>query len=191
MMNEENILHNLKLADESAFEFIFKKYFPGLCQYARGILKSHVIAEEIVEELFLSLWENAESINISTSLRSYLYKSVYNRCLKYIRHVKVENKYLGKVPYILCDEELYSSVSYEYPLENIIAKELDNEINKAIENLPDQCREIFLLHRHNDLTYPEIAKKLKISINTVKTQMARALKKMRDALKSYLSVLFF
>jgi RNA polymerase sigma-70 factor (ECF subfamily) len=186
MIDEKNIVKLLNLADENTFETVFKEFFPGLCQYAYQIVKSQAIAEEIVEDLFLYLWENAGNNNINTSLRPYLYKSVYNRCLKYLRHIKVEQKYAEKTNYILKDEELYATYSQDYPLANIIAKELDIEIKKAISNLPDQCREIFLLQRENELTYTEVAEKLNISINTVKTQMTRALCKIRDSLKDYL-----
>lgn len=186
MIDEKNIIKLLNLADENAFEAVFKEFFSGLCQYAYRIVKSQAIAEEIVEDLFLHLWENAGKNDINTALRPYLYKSVYNRCLKYLRHIKVEQKYAEYSGYCLKDEEMYSTFSQDFPLANIIAKELSSDIKKAINDLPEQCREIFLLQRESELTYNEIAEKLNISINTVKTQMARALCKIRDSLKDYL-----
>jgi RNA polymerase sigma-70 factor (ECF subfamily) len=188
MDEERKILANLYLGDEKTFEFVFKNFFSGLCQFAFSIVRSKEVAEEIVEELFLYLWENSDNININNSLRSYLYRSVHNRCLKYIRHQQVEKKYLDNTPYIFTDEEIFGGILAEFPFDELTYNELVKNVDKALQNLPEQCREIFCMHRYDELSYMEIAQKLNLSINTVKTQMTRALQKMRDTLNDYISV---
>ncbi len=182
MTDEKKVLAKLNIGDEKTFEFVFKKYFPELCQFAFGIVRSRIIAEEIVEEFFLYLWENAGSININTSIRAYLYRSIYNRCLKYIRHLQVEKKYIDKVPYVFTDEEIYGEMLDDIPLDENEYNNLVKKVENALERLPEQCREIFCLHRYKDQSYAEIATQLGISVNTVKTQMTRALQKLRDML---------
>ncbi|HEY4788072.1 MAG TPA: RNA polymerase sigma-70 factor [Bacteroidales bacterium] len=183
---EQEFISKLQEGQEDAFESIFRKYFSGLCTYAVGYVKSKEVASEIVEDLFLYLWENCEDLVITTSLKAYLYQSVHNRCLKYLRHLKVEQKYNDHLHYTLTDAELHQPVSDSYPIANLISQELEELVESTIKSLPEKCREIFCLQRFDNLTYPEIAEKLDVSVNTVKTQMARALQKLRENLKEYL-----
>lgn len=186
MIGHPEIIQQLKNGNKDAFEYVFRQYFVKLCSYAQSILKKKEAAEEIVEDLFLYLWENCHDINITDSLPSYLFKSVHNRCLKYLRHLEVEQRYIDKQQKIYLDNDTGEMISPDYPEANLISKELEQSIKKAVSNLPDQCREVFIQQRINNLTYKEIAEKLEISVNTVKTQMARALQKLRSELKEYL-----
>ena len=187
-MNENELIKQLQLGDEAAFEFIFKEHFVGLCLFAEHYLKDTIIAEEIVEEFFCHLWETGKYISINTSLRGFLYKSVYNQCLKHIRHKKVEQKYLEE-QYYFQDKEILEGASGDYPSVNMVIRELEEKISIVIEALPEQCRKIFCMNRYDNKTYQEIADNLHISINTVKTQMTRALQKLRLELKDYLALL--
>jgi RNA polymerase sigma-70 factor, ECF subfamily len=187
-MTENELLYKLKMGDEAAFEFIFRKHFTGLCLFAEHFLTDTHAAEEIVEEYFCQLWEDCTSMNINTSLRGYLYKSVYHRCLKYIRHQKVEQKYLAE-QYQFADNEILGTASGDYPTVNLITKELEDKITSIIDSLPQQCKKVFCMNRFDNLTYAEIANQMGISQNTVKTQMSRALQKLRIELKDYLAVM--
>ena len=188
-MVDLEIIQLLKLGDEKAFERVFKNHFTGLCLFAEHFLKDSHHAEEIVEDLFCNLWENCKTIDIAVSLKAYLYKSVYYQCLKFIRHQKVEKKYKDNQGYFLADNQLNDINSQAYPVANLIVKELEDKIEAEINLLPPQCKEIFCLSRFDNLSYAEIAEKLNLSVNTVKTQMSRALQKLRDELKDYLAVL--
>jgi RNA polymerase sigma-70 factor (ECF subfamily) len=117
-----------------------------------------------------------------------LYKSIYNQCLKYIRHKKVEQKYIED-QYYLNDKEILEGASTDYPSVNLAIRELEDKITSVINSLPEQCRKIFCLNRYENKTYVEIADSLHISVNTVKTQMARALQKLRKELAEYLGIL--
>lgn len=185
---EKTILNNLKAGDEKAFEFIFKSYFQTLYNYAQNILHSGYGAEEVISNVFARLWERRDQINIDESLKSYLFRTVYNTCLNQLRQLKVEEKY--KSYFINYFVEAYTSGS-EFPLEKLIEEELENKISHIIESLPEQCRAMFLLSRDEGLTHDEIAVRFGVSVNTVHTQIARALKRFRDELRNYLSSILF
>ena len=189
MNDDSKIIQQLRKGNEDAFEHIFRQYFAKLCIYAQNILKKKEAAEEIVEDLFLHLWENCNELNITTSLQSYLFKSVYNRCLKYLRHLKVEQNYINNQQNIYIETNTDHMVSTDYPVAHLISKELEQTIEKAVFNLPEQCREVFIQQRIHDLSYQEIAEKLQISVNTVKTHMTRAMQKLRAELKEYLPII--
>jgi RNA polymerase sigma-70 factor (ECF subfamily) len=188
MMNENELIKQLQNGEEAAFEFIFKKHFTGLCLFAEHFLKDSEAAEEVVEDFFCHLWETGKFNTINTSLRGFLYKSIYNQCLKYIRHKKVEQKYIED-QYYLNDKEILEGASTDYPSVNLAIRELEDKITSVINSLPEQCRKIFCLNRYENKTYVEIADSLHISVNTVKTQMARALQKLRKELAEYLGIL--
>ncbi len=99
-MKESEINVRLLKGDESAFEFIFRKYFVKLCQYAEHYLRDKSAAEEMVEDFFVFMWDNCEKIEIESNLAGYLYRSIHNRCLKYLRHENVKQKYLEKEGYL-------------------------------------------------------------------------------------------
>ena len=186
-MEEQELIRRLGQNDEEAFEILFRKYFSGLCLFAEHFTRNKETAEEIVEDFFCHLWDTCHSLSINTSLKGYLYRSVHNRCLNCIRKQKVRQQYIADNQYYFADDEILGSAGQEEePVSKLITGELETEIRKAIEALPDQCRAIFQMNRYENLSYVEIAGKLKLSINTVKTQMARALQKLRVGLKDYL-----
>lgn len=178
--------HQVQQNDENAFEVIFRKHFVPLCNYAIGLIGNKSIAEDITEDCFVKLWQQRNTITIDTSLKAYLYRFVRNRCINFMEHEMVQDKYLKRKRYILYDKELHEPIYPDQPDQNLVSCELENEIEKALDTLPEQCRKIFELNRFDGLKYKEIAKKLNISITTVKTQMSRALTKMRLQLKDYL-----
>jgi RNA polymerase sigma-70 factor, ECF subfamily len=188
-MDEKDLIRRLHEGKEDAFEQVFRQHFLKLCLYAEHYVRDKEAAEEIVEEFFCFFWINASQIIINSSLSGYIYISIHNRCLKYLRQEKVRHKYLENGQYIFTDRELLETVSDDYPDAYLVSRELEDIIEKAINSLPDQCRKVFSLSRLEDLSYVEISDKLGISINTVKTQMARALKKMKVSLKDYLITL--
>lgn len=173
--------------DISAFETLFKENYRNLCYYAEDIVKEKAVAEEMVSDFFLKFWEDREDIVIRISLTAYIYTSVRNNCLKYLEHLKVLQKYKSYATYTLQNSDLLFPTS-AYPINRLISKEIVSEIENAIGLLPEQCRIIFNKSRFEELTYDEIAKELNISINTVRTQMSRALVKLRENLKEYLPV---
>jgi len=187
--NEKNIFDNLRMGDEKAFEYVFNTYYARLYNYAKIILKNNHEAEEVVEETFIKIWENRSKIIIDTSLKSYLFRSVYNLCLNQIKHTDVQNRYKAYFTQHVLSDEHGQFLNNDFPLSSIIEKELENSIEQAIQSLPEYCREIFLMSRYQNLKNEEIAEKLGVSINTVRTQISRALAKLRELLKEYIPFL--
>lgn len=145
-------------------------------------VKDYESAREIVQEAFISLWEKRVIIDPEKQVKSYLSATVHNRCLNFLRDNKRFNGSL------LSLEHLYPENSY-VPPNHLVEKEIQMKIGKAIDELPEKCREIFRLNRFEHLKYQEIADKLGISVKTVETQMSKALQHMRIHLKEYLSLL--
>jgi RNA polymerase sigma-70 factor, ECF subfamily len=191
MKSEKELLQLLKNGDENSIKFIFEAYYEGLCLFAESITKNHQIAEEIVEDIFIHLWMNANNSVITVSLKSYLYRSVHNNCLKYLDKIRVQKKVMDNFPYYLLDNELLHPITPDYPISNLILQELEEKASQVLDSLPTQCRKIYHLNRFENLSYSEIAKKLDISVGTVKTQMSRAFQKLREALKEYIPLLIY
>jgi RNA polymerase sigma-70 factor (ECF subfamily) len=187
--NDNFYLNEVKSGNEVAFKSLFNQYYDGMCLYANSIVHDYEAAEEIVEDIFVYLWCNISKISILTSLKSYLYRSVHNNCLKYIDKLKTRNKHLEISNYLLEDAEILYPYNENIPLSEIIIKEIEEKAETVLQSLPDQCREIYLLNRYENLSYAEIAAKLNISVSTVKTQMGRAFQKFREILKDYIPLL--
>jgi len=182
MLSTDNIaVKELKNGNKKTFERIFKTYYRTLCFYAEGMTGEKEAAEEIVSDFFLKLWENREIIYITTSLQAYLYKGVYNNSLKYLEHLKVLRKYREHVRYITENRDLFLAQD-DNPLSMLTSQETAAEIEHAINALPAQCKEVFELVRMEELSYQEVAKRLGVSINTVRTQITRAMTKLRESL---------
>lgn len=177
--NDHDLFIRIKESDEKAFEALFRSYYPYLCLYATRLLKDTQMAEETVQDLFARLWEKRSQTVIETSVKNYLFRSVKNQCLNYIKHNQIKLLYAQKV---LAEGEISNSEEYESEIELI------QKIEKSIESLPDKRREIFRLNRLEGLKYREIAEKLNISVKTVEAQMGLALKSLREKLRDFLPV---
>lgn len=175
---ERNILKKLSKGDLTTFEKIFKMYYKELCFFAKKYLVDMDEAEEVVQDMFYTIWQNKESLNIKQSLKAYLYTSTKNRCLKKIRSKQYEEKYRSYVKQSKPD-------MVTTPYEEINAKELDILIEETLRSLPERTRKIFKMSRYEGLKYQEIANKLSISIKTVEANMGKALKIFRRNLLEY------
>jgi RNA polymerase sigma-70 factor (family 1) len=178
-LTEKKHLYGLRSGDIIVFEMIFSTHYQPLCNYAFTFVRDKDEAEEIVQGAFLMVWEKRESIEIRTSLKSYLYTMVRNACLNVIKHQKVRQRHAAR-QFAVTDQS-QDSVSNQ-----VMAAELEERIQDAMESLPEQCRMVFKLSRFEELKYAEIADQLNISIKTVENHMGKALKIMRQQLKDYL-----
>lgn len=177
MLQTDDVVIKLKEKDEKAFELVFRKYYPELCGFALKYVQNQDVAEELVQELFCTLWKKLDNLVINTSLKSYLYSAVRNAAFNYFKHQEVTNRYTA---YQLERGETHT---HENTME---VKELQSQIDKAVQSLPEKCREVFRLSRFEHKKYKEIAEELNISIKTVENQMGKALSVMRKELGSYL-----
>ena len=177
---EQEIIKKIKLGDRHAFEYLFKSYYALLCHYAFDLLKNEETAKEAVQEILIKIWENKENLNISASIRSYLYRSVHNQCLNWIKHNQViknlQDKYYEEIHQ---NADLLQYSEEENILEDYFYDGLEHDLKEAVQSLPEQCRIVFKMSRFDHLRHDQISQDLNISVNTVKTQIGRALEKIR------------
>lgn len=178
-LSETEVLMKIQSGNESAYEMIFRTYYNPLCRYAYSFLEDKEEAEEVVQSAFITVWEKRNSLQIQTSLKSYLYRMVRNGCLNVIKHEKVKQQHVAH-------EMAVTEVSYESVSQKVYATELESKIAEAMKALPEQCRLVFQLSRFEELKYQEIADQLQISVKTVENHMGKALRIMREQLKEYL-----
>jgi RNA polymerase sigma-70 factor (ECF subfamily) len=180
-LEDKKVLTRIKEGDIKQYELIFREYYERLCHFAMKYVKNNEQSEGVVQDTFYNIWKNHKTINITTSLKSYLYTAVRNNCLQELRtrslDIKYENYYKSHY--------MNESIS---PVDELNAKELSGVINKALNSLPERCREIFKMSRYEGLKYHEIADKLSISIKTVEANMGKALKQFRIYLKDFAEV---
>lgn len=179
-MTDERRLETGRGMDQREFEELFKTYFTPLMAFSRRILGNEDDAREVVHQVFINLWEKRNEIDLSASLKSYLFTSVNNRSLNVIRDRKK-----------FSDEEVPEEAEAWDAESRMEAMELEEQVRGAIEALPERCREIFKLNRFEGLRYSEIASRLDLSVKTVENQMSKALKILREQLGKYLMVLWW
>lgn len=169
----------LRQGDVKAFEKIFKASYPSLVQYAWKILNDREDAEEMVQQVFVTVWEKRKEINVQTSLQSYLYRAVHNRSLNFIEKNKVRQMYATQNA---------ETNQYAEPNTQLQHAELQAQFQLALAKLPEQCRKVFELSRFEGLKYAEIAGRMGIAVKTVENQMGKALRILREELKDFLTL---
>ncbi|HIX27094.1 MAG TPA: RNA polymerase sigma-70 factor [Candidatus Barnesiella excrementigallinarum] len=188
-INENNIIERLRRGEEDAFRYIYDTYYGYLCAIAKGYLSDNEAAETVVGDVIYNIWEMRENLNIHTSLRSYLIRSVKNRSINYLQQEYISKKIsINSLPEYTEIESFYF-IEKEHPLEKVLESELEKTIAAAIGNLPEECRTAFILSRIYNKKYDEIADQMGISVNTVKYHIKNALSKLRLELKDYLIIL--
>lgn len=168
------MIQGLRSGRESSYEQLFRDYYRPLTVFALRYLSDIDLAKELVQDLFVHLYETRRTILISTSLESYLYQSVRNRCLNQIKQWKTRKEHLEKFK---SEQELAGD------LEATIEKnELEHAIFNIVSSLPPQCQRVFILSRVKGITNSEIAEQLEISKRTVETHISNALSTLREKL---------
>lgn len=183
---EITLVEEIRIGNIKSFELIFKGFYPRLCKYAYSLIKDYDLASDIVKDFFVKWWENREKIEIKQSLSGYLYRSVHNLAINHIKRSQSKLELISESDLENSFGDLSGNITQEFAHHHLEMEEMEVVIGKAIDKLPDQCREIFILSRIEQLTHEEIAQKIGISANTVKVQIYRALIKLRTDLKDYL-----
>ena len=186
---ETLIVEQLKTGNEDAYQYIYDRHYALLCHVANGYVKDHFLAETIVGDTIFHLWEIRETLEISVSIRSYLLRAVRNRCINYLNSEweKREISFSSLMPDEITDDKM--TISDSHPLGTLLERELEEEIYKAIDKLPDECRRIFDKSRFEGKSYEEISQELGISVNTVKYHIKNALASLQKNLSKYLITL--
>ena len=173
---DQEILKRLKANDEGAVRWLFSTYFSPLAGVAYRIVQDQDAAKDIVQDVFVRLWTHRDTLQITTSLNSYLRRSVVNASIDHKRRFYEKNKQSleGQGEW----EDVTTTAE-----EKLREEDTKQQINRAISTLPERCRLIFILSRYEELTYAQIAEKLDISVKTVENQMTKALKVLKKKLK--------
>ena len=183
IQKEKQLFNDFQHGSQEMFDYFFEKYYQGLCVYACRMLKSNSEAEDLVQDFFVRFLENRKNIRIDNSLKSYFIRSIHNRCLDLIAHQKVKTEHEQYRIKMMTEEDFQ-----EYPL---LDNELKQQIERAIQNLPDAIRGTFILNRFEGLNYQQIAAQEDISVKTVEYRISKALGILRKDLGDYLLLLLF
>ena len=178
MSTENELLQQIKESDKKAFELLFRLYYQPLKKFAAKLLNNTEQAEDLVQEVFVQFWESRNSIK-QTALKSYFYTIVKNKALNQLRHLKVQQKHIAEI--------LHTSDEFIETEEN--NEEVKLKLLMSIEKLPTQCKKVFIMSRMDGLKQKEIAEELNISVKTVKNQIGKALKVLREELKVFYTLL--
>lgn len=160
-------------------ESLFDQYFNCLVVHASKYIKSYAEAEEIVQDIFVKVWNEMNNFPDDINYKAYLFRSVQNSCFNYIKHKKVIEKH-----------KKHTAYSQNF-FDNQEEPEIYEAVDKAINELPEKCYEIFVMSRFEELKYHEIADTLGISQKTVEKYMTKSLKLLKEKLKDFIPVIFF
>lgn len=158
---------------KSDFEVLFRSHYKALVGYANRLVANVEVSEDLVQQVFVNLWERRDQIEIEGSHRSYLLRSVHNACLNHFKHEQVKKDHATHALITESNSESHDLLEEE---------ELRERVFKHINELPEQCRKIFTMNRLDGLKYQQIADELNLSVKTVENQMGKALKHMREKL---------
>ena len=183
-----NISEKKVIEDVHSFNEFFQTHYEWAYAVALTFVHDNYVAEDIVAESFVALWENRAKIH--PSVRPYLLKIIRNKCLNHIRHLRTQEKLKDAVKeqMLVCQENYI--LDSEHPFNYVEQKEMRQIIDEAIEQLPPKCRQIFIMNHFDEKTYKEISETLKLSENTIKTQLRIAFAKLRTLLKDRFILIF-
>ncbi len=174
-------MNNAHVSDKEMyrlFEELFQQFFEPLVSYAYHYVNDWQVAEDIVQDSFLSLWINKEMVNINDPLKPYLYRSVYNKSINYLQKASVQRQVDPEDTDALINQIILDFNQYD----TLLAKDIAHEIDAYIETLPPQCKNVFRLSRKDQLRNKEIATQLNISEKAVEKHISRALTGIRQHL---------
>lgn len=177
---------------KDGFSEIYDVYFPKLLRFTQTYLISEDESENIVQEIFIYLWEHRDIIETLQNLNAYLFTLAKNCCIDYFRKEMVRDIRKGSLSEIENRElqlKLYSLEAFDN--DRLSDADIEEILNNAINRLPERCREIFIMSRLQNLRYKEIAIRLNVSPNTVENQIAIALRKLKEELKDYFPLFVF
>ena len=170
-MNQEEFIQQINTKQEAAFNDLFEVFYRYLVLYAMRHVQQQEVAEDIVQEVFVAIWESDKEYNTFHGFRSFLYDSVKNSCLNYLKHKAVEKRYEAYVQKEQEEDEDF----------RLMREEMYREVYRVVNELPDRCREVFGCHLQGKKN-EEIAQLLSLSIETVKTQKRKAMRVLREEL---------
>jgi RNA polymerase sigma-70 factor (ECF subfamily) len=185
LYNDVELMREIKADNMFAFDVLYKKYSKKVFKFGYSILKSTEESENLIQDVFLNLWENRHKVENDSSIKSYVFTITYNSAISVLRKKAREEKF---IEYLKSLQELHeepANAEIEY-------NELSDKLDRIINKLPKRQREVYHLHKIEGLSYKQIAERLGISVNTIENHMAGALRTIRNNLGTYslVSILF-
>lgn len=180
---DQDLLRLICERDEQAFTALYERYYLALCKKAFQRVPSRPLVEEMVQDVFVNLWMKAAELDAAGNIRAYLYATLRNKVLHQIRMEYTRALYLKKITAEAREPRQAPG------LQAIYARETEEYFAKTIDTLPPQCREAFMLSRFEELSYKEIAERMRLSVNTVEKHVGKALRILRMRMNSYSEVL--
>jgi RNA polymerase sigma-70 factor (ECF subfamily) len=171
-VDDRAVLDRIRAGDASAFEQVVKTYYPGLAASAYRIVRSRAMAEDVVQDVLLRMWERRAALDVHGTFIQYLFGAVRLRAAELVRRDVTASAWTARAT---GEQESDPPLALNLGETTLAADELRVAFERAVDALPPRCRQIFLLNREQQLSYSEIARTLGLSINTVQTQMRRAL----------------
>lgn len=179
-LNDSELINCLKNDDEAALCAIYKKYWQPLYLSSYNIVKNKEVCEDIIQDLFIKLWNNRQVIEITVSLKAYLYASIRYEVYRQIRVGAVRDDIYDDLLERIHTPAVYGNIEY---------KELVAQISSVIDRMPEKCREVYKLSREENLTHKQIAAQLNISTKTVENHLTKALRQLRTSLSAEVALL--
>lgn len=176
------------ISDE--FDDLFRAYYKSLRAYAYRYVNDIFAAEDIVQDVFYQVWEKRDQLHKINSIRSYLFTAVFNQATNFSKHKKVEEQYQQQQNPEYFAIESYYQQQISNNSDSLVALELEEQITQIINEMPEQCKNVFILSRLHGLKNQEIANKLGVTLKAVEKQMTKALMLLRTKLKDYIVIFF-
>ena len=173
---DNDIIDSLRKGDPEALQSLIKLYYSPLCLFADRLLANSAAAEDIVGETFVKLWKKKSDFENHQNLKAFIYITVRNACLNYLKQAKRESLSKKQHAYLTGEKE-------EFVLNEMIRAEVLKEIMHEVNNLPEQCRKVMKLAYLEGMKNQEVARVLNISVHTVKNQKARAIQLLKIRLR--------
>ena len=184
MIEDREKIERLRGGEDATFHSIYFKYYEMFYHLAFQFLGNESETKEILQDVFLKLWEIKAQLKADSTIHNYLFTLVKNNCLNLIKRKQLVLRHNENIRWIELQYQQESLTRLQY--ENIEVEELNKKINRAIENLPEHCNRVFCMSRFENLRNKEIAEQLNVTIKTVEAHLTKALKILRSELKDYL-----
>lgn len=171
LMNDDIFIKKLKKGDSAAYKILYEEYYQWLCNYVFKLCENKKLSEDLVQDMLIKFYVKRKKINITSSLKNYLFTSCHNQFLQHLRKKKIEYDYLDEIKW----EAIASSMNpKEHPKEEKLKR-----LHQLIDELPPRCKEVFIKSKLEETKYKDIAAELDISVKTVENQMSKALKHLK------------
>jgi RNA polymerase sigma-70 factor (ECF subfamily) len=184
--SDAELLTWLKEGNQKVIQSLFDTFYVSLCKTVNRIVHNTIITEDIVQDVFMKIWQKRGDLNIQISLKAYLHKMAINAALSHLR-----KKYNTSSIDDTSPQQMSKHAFKEVATQQMEFQELEVQVNDAINELPPKCREVFILSRYEEMSYKEIAQQMEISPKTVENQMSKALKHLRKKLAAYIKSMLF